>query len=352
MSMELEQSGTESMDMELGQSGIESTDMELGQSGVVRKTNELAIETIHLSKFFGKENQIRAVDNLNLQVRKGEVFGFVGPNGAGKTTTMKMLIGLLEPSEGSGKVAGFDIVREIINIREQTGVLPEPAGFYDNLTARQNLRFYAKLYNIEPEVREKRIVSLLETVDLTRAIDQKIGGFSTGMRKRFGLAQALINEPLVLFLDEPTSGIDPLGAQMMRDLIKDLNRSKEVTVFLSSHSMEEVQEICDRIAIIARGKLLAVGSVEDLRDIVRAKEGVHYLLEVEDIPLSEAAETIKKVEGVQDLEIQGRTLHIHTKMKLRTEIAKAVKKAGGTVSVFEEEEMNLQKLFLKIIEGV
>lgn len=352
MSMELEQSGTESMDMELGQSGIESTDMELGQSGVVRKTNELAIETIHLSKFFGKENQIRAVDNLNLQVRKGEVFGFVGPNGAGKTTTMKMLIGLLEPSEGSGKVAGFDIVREIINIREQTGVLPEPAGFYDNLTARQNLRFYAKLYNIEPEVREKRIVSLLETVDLTRAIDQKIGGFSTGMRKRFGLAQALINEPLVLFLDEPTSGIDPLGAQMMRDLIKDLNRSKEVTVFLSSHSMEEVQEICDRIAIIARGKLLAVGSVEDLRDIVRAKEGVHYLLEVEDIPLSEAAETIKKVEGVQDLEIQGRTLHIHTKMKLRTEIAKAVKKAGGTVSMFEEEEMNLQKLFLKIIEGV
>ena len=172
------------------------------------------------------------------------------------------------------------------------------------------------------------------------------------MRKRFGLAQALINEPSVLFLDEPTSGIDPLGAQMMRDLIKDLNRSKGVTVFLSSHSMEEVQEICDRIAIIARGKLLAVGSVEDLRDIVRAKEGVHYLLEVEDIPLSEAAETIKKVEGVQIIEIQDGTLHVHTKMKLRMEIAKAVKKVGGTVSMFEEEEMNLQKLFLKIIGEV
>lgn len=340
------------MSMELEQSGTESMDMELGQSGIVHEINGFAIETVHLSKVFGKENQIRAVDNLNLQVRKGEVFGFVGPNGAGKTTTMKMLIGLLEPSEGSGKVAGFDIVREIINIREQTGVLPEPAGFYDNLTARQNLRFYAKLYNIESEVREKRIVSLLETVDLTRAIDQKIGGFSTGMRKRFGLAQALINEPLVLFLDEPTSGIDPLGAQMMRDLIKDLNRSKGVTVFLSSHSMEEVQEICDRIAIIARGKLLAVGSVEDLRDIVRAKEGVHYLLEVEDIPLSEAAEAIKKVEGVHALEVQNGILYIHTKMKLRTEIAKAVKKVGGTVSMFEEEEMNLQKLFLKIIEGV
>lgn len=330
---------------------MESIGIELEQNEIIQKTDNFAIETIHLSKIFGKENQIRAVDNLNLQVRKGEVFGFVGPNGAGKTTTMKMLIGLLEPSEGSGKVAGFDIVREVINIRETTGVLPEPAGFYDNLTARQNLRFYAKLYDIEPEVREKRIVNLLETVGLTRAIDQKTGGFSTGMRKRFGLAQALINEPSVLFLDEPTSGIDPLGAQMMRDLIKDLNRSKGVTVFLSSHSMEEVEEICDRIAIIARGKLLAVGSVEDMRDIVRVKEGVHYLLEVQDIPPSEAAEALKNVEGVTALEIQDGTLHVHAKTKLRTEIAKAVKKAGGTISMFEEEEMNLQKLFLKIIEG-
>jgi ABC-2 type transport system ATP-binding protein len=329
-----------------------SMSMELEQSGIVQRTEEFAIETIRLSKSFGKENQIRAVDNLNLQVRKGEVFGFVGPNGAGKTTTMKMLIGLLEPSEGSGKVAGFDIVREVINIRETTGVLPEPAGFYDNLTARQNLRFYAKLYNITSDVREKRIVSLLETVGLTHAIDQKIGGFSTGMRKRFGLAQALINEPLVLFLDEPTSGIDPLGAQMMRDLIKDLNRSKGVTVFLSSHSMEEVEEICDRIAIIARGKLLAVGSVEELRDIVRAKEGVYYLLEVQDLSLPEIAEAVKSVEGVQTFEIQDRTLHVHAKTKLRTEIAKAIKKAGGTISMFEEEEMNLQRLFLKIIEGM
>jgi len=330
---------------------VESMSMELEQSGILQETDEFAIETIHLSKFFGKEKQIRAVDNLNLQVKKGEVFGFVGPNGAGKTTTMKMLIGLLEPSEGSGRVAGFDIVREVINIRETTGVLPEPAGFYDNLTARQNLRFYAKLYNIEPEVREKRIVNLLETVGLTRAIDQKTGGFSTGMRKRFGLAQALVNEPSVLFLDEPTSGIDPLGAQMMRDLIKELNRSKGVTVFLSSHSMEEVEEICDRIAIIAKGKLLAAGSVEDLRDMIREKEGVHYLLEVQDIPLSEAAEAVKNVEGVTAFDIRNRTLHISAKMKLRTEIAKAVKKAGGTVSMFEEEEMNLQKLFLKIIEG-
>ncbi|MDD3041797.1 MAG: ABC transporter ATP-binding protein [Methanosarcinaceae archaeon] len=335
---------------------MELMSMEAGQYegtqkiGLEQNTDELAIEILNLSKFFGKDKEIRAVDSLNLQVKKGEIFGFVGPNGAGKTTTMKMLIGLLEPDEGSGKVAGFDIVREVINIREQTGMLPEPAGFYDNLTARQNLRFYAKLYRIEAGTREKRIETLLETVGLAHAMDQKTGGFSTGMRKRFGLAQALINEPSVLFLDEPTSGIDPLGAQMMRDLIKDLNKNKGVTVFLSSHSMEEVEEICDRIAIIAKGRLLAMGPVEAIRDMVREKEGVKYLLEIQEIPLSKALEAIKGIKGIQALEIQGKILQVHAKVGQRTEIAKAIKEAGGTVSRFEEEEMNLQKLFLKVIE--
>jgi len=148
MSLESESRRMESMSTELITAELEQSQ----QSGILPGIKEFAIETIRLGKSFGKENKIRAVDNLNLQVRKGEIFGFVGPNGAGKTTTMKMLIGLLEPSEGSGKVAGFDIVREVINIRETTGVLPEPVGFYDNLTARQNLRFYAKLYNIAPEV--------------------------------------------------------------------------------------------------------------------------------------------------------------------------------------------------------
>lgn len=201
-------------------------------------------------------------------------------------------------------------------------------------------------------MREKRIVDLLNLVGLEKAIDQKIGGFSTGMRKRFGLAQALINEPSILFLDEPTSGIDPLGAQMMRDLIKDLNQNKGVTVFLSSHSMEEVEEICDRIAIVARGKLLAVGSVEELRAIVKEKEGVNYLLEVQDIPLSATIDAIRSIDGVQITNTQDSTLHIHTNNMPRGEIAKSVKNAGGTISMFEEEEMNLQKLFLKIIEGV
>ncbi len=327
-------------------------------------TYELAIETSKLCKTFGKKKSkslwkreasepIHAVTDLSLEVRKGEVFGFIGPNGAGKTTTMKMLIGLLEPSSGSGKVAGYDIIRQVIDIRERTGVLPEPAGFYDNLTARQNLRFYAKLYDSIPaDTREKRIEDLLETVGIPHAIDQKIGGFSTGMRKRFGLAQALINDPEVLFLDEPTSGIDPLGAQMMRDLIRKLNKSRGVTVFLSSHSMEEVEEICDRLAIIAKGRLLAVGSVEDLRDLVRKKDGVYYLLDVQDMALERAVELVRDMVGVLGVEVLGNTVRVHSKERNGADIARVIVKGGGTLAKLEEQEMNLQKLFLRIVEGV
>ncbi len=311
--------------------------------------DENVIELKSLTKKFGKQNEIIAVDSLSLKVKNGEVFGFVGPNGAGKTTTMKMMIGLLEPTSGTGKVAGFDIVREVINIRETTGVMPEPAGFYDNLTSRQNLRFYAKLYDIETEVREKRIVDLLNVVGLEKAVDQKIGGFSTGMRKRFGLAQALINEPNILFLDEPTSGIDPRGAQMMRDLIKQLSKEKNVTIFLSSHSMSEVEEICDRIAVIEKGKLLAVGTIEDLRNTVREKEGVQYCLEISDIPLRHAVEKLSQIDGIHSVEIMGGMLQVHADVGMRTEIAKTIKQIGGTVSRFEEERMDMQKVFLKLI---
>ena len=313
--------------------------------------DENIIEIRDLTKRFGKQNEIVAVDSLTLNVRRGEVFGFVGPNGAGKTTTMKMLIGLLEPSSGTGKVAGFDIIKEVINIREVTGVLPEPAGFYDNLTARQNLRFYAKLYDIESTLRETRIVDLLEMVGLSGAIDQKTGGFSTGMRKRFGLAQALINEPDILFLDEPTSGIDPKGAQMMRNLVKQLSNEKSVTIFLSSHTMSEVEEICSRIAVIERGKLLAVGTVEELRDKVREKEGVRYVLEISDLSLQDAAERLNGMNGVHDVSINDGVLLVHADMEMRMQIAKTIKLAGGTVSRFEEERMDLQKVFLKLIGG-
>lgn len=309
---------------------------------------ETVIDLNGLTKIFKKAER-PSVDHLTLRVEKGEIFGFVGPNGAGKTTTMKMMIGLLEPTDGAGKVLGYDIVRDVIRIRETTGFLPEPAGFYDHLTARQNLRFYARLYNMDENVREKRIEEILTLVGLERAIDQKIGGFSTGMRKRFGLAQALINEPAVLFLDEPTSGIDPKGAQMMRDLVRTLSREKGVTVFLSSHSMTEVEEICDRIGIMNRGCLIAAGTVEELRDIIRRKEGMRYVLDVSDTTPEKLAESLRLSPGITDVAIEGNRLHIHMKNDDRHTVADIVKNGGGTLLLFEEEKPSLQSIFMKLI---
>ncbi|WP_305064041.1 ABC transporter ATP-binding protein [Methanococcoides sp.] len=308
---------------------------------------EYPIIVNELMKKFGKQNEIVAVNSLSFKVNKGEIFGFIGPNGAGKTTTMKMLIGLLEPTGGEGHVAGFDIVKEIINIRQITGVLPEPAGYYDDLTARQNLRFYASFYDIPDK--EDKIEKLLELLGLSDAIDQKLGGFSTGMRKRFGLAQALINNPEIIFLDEPTSGIDPKGAQMMRDLIVDLSKNKGVTVFLSSHSMEEVEEICDRVAIIKKGSLQAIGSKSELRENIHIINGVYYKLEVEGKQLEELAAMLSSINGVISANVSEDNILLHTKTNNYQEIAKTINSNNWTILKFAEEELSLHDIFLQLI---
>ena len=169
------------------------------------------------------------------------------------------------------------------------------------------------------------------------------------MLKRFGLAQALINEPSILFLDEPTSGIDPLGAQEMRDLVSNLSRDRGVTVFLSSHSMTEVEEICDRIGVISKGRLIAVGTVEELRDKVREKEGVRYLLEVSGLAADEIIGALEQVGSVHSVEVLDCGISLLAEMGARMEIAEVVKRSGGAVSRFEEERMDLQRVFLKLI---
>ena len=190
---------------------------------------------------------------------------------------------------------------------------------------------------------------MLKLVGLGHAIDQKIGGFSTGMLKRFGLAQALINEPSILFLDEPTSGIDPLGAQEMRDLVRKLKLERGVTVFLSSHSMTEVEEICDRIGVISKGRLIAVGTVEELRDKVREREGVRYLLEVSGLAAKEVALALEQIGSVRSVEVSDGGLRLLADVGVRMEIAEVVKRSGGVVTRFEEERMDLQRVFLRLI---
>jgi ABC-2 type transport system ATP-binding protein len=234
------------------------------------------IETEGLTKKYGLQI---AVNNLTLQIQEGEVFGFLGPNGAGKTTTLLMFLGLTEPTSGKVRVFGFDPTRDPLRVKEKVGYLPENVGFYDDMDARQNLCYVARLNRIRDTVSFKRIDELLKLVGLVEEAGKKVGTYSKGMRQRLGIAEVLVKEPQIVFLDEPTIGLDPDGTNRMLDLIRALSREKNITVFLSSHLLEQVQKICDRVGIMIKGSLVAVGPIEELAKKKLGVEKEHYTLE-------------------------------------------------------------------------
>jgi ABC-2 type transport system ATP-binding protein len=234
------------------------------------------IETEGLTK---KYDSYTAVDSLTLQIREGEVFGFLGPNGAGKTTTLLMFLGLTEPTSGKVRVSGLDPAREPLRIKEKVGYLPENVGFYDDMDARQNLRYVARLNRIPDDISAKRIGELLKMVGLLEEAGKKVGTYSKGMRQRLGIAEVLVKDPKIVFLDEPTIGLDPDGTNRMLELIRSLSKEKHITVFLSSHLLEQMQKICDRVGIMIKGKLVAVGPIEELAKKKLGVEREHYTLE-------------------------------------------------------------------------
>ncbi|MBU1183615.1 MAG: ABC transporter ATP-binding protein [Proteobacteria bacterium] len=230
-----------------------------------------------LTKLYGTQT---AVDRLTLSVAQGEVFGFLGPNGAGKTTTMLMLLGLTEPTSGTVRVCGFDPARDPLKVKEIIGYLPEHVGFYEDMDARQNLRYIARLNDIPDRISTARIDRLLEEVDLAGEATKKVGSYSKGMRQRLGIAEVLIKEPKVVFLDEPTIGLDPDGTNRMLDLIQALSRERQMTIFFSSHLLDQVQQISDRIGIMIKGKLVAAGPLAELAQRgLGLEEGEAYTLE-------------------------------------------------------------------------
>lgn len=234
------------------------------------------IETEGLTKRYGPQT---AVNNLTLRIREGEVFGFLGPNGAGKTTTLLMFLGLTEPTSGKVRVCGFDPTREPLHVKEKIGFLPENVGFYDDMDARQNLRYVARLNRIPDKVSAPRIDEWLKEVGLFEEAEKKVGNYSKGMRQRLGIAEALIKEPKLIFLDEPTIGLDPDGTNRMLDLIHSLSREKNITIFLSSHLLDQVQRICDRVGIMIKGDLVAMGPIEELAKKKLGVDKEDYTLE-------------------------------------------------------------------------
>jgi ABC-2 type transport system ATP-binding protein len=219
------------------------------------------IETQELTKVYGEQV---AVDHLNLKINEGEVFGFLGPNGAGKTTTLLMLLGLSEPTSGKAWVCGFDPTREPLKVKRLVGYLAENVGFYDDMNAIQNLLFISRLNGIPDDLASNKIKELLKIVDLEVDPKKKVGEYSRGMRQRLGIAEVLLKDPQVIFLDEPTLGLDPDGSLQMLELIRSLSRDKKITVFFSSHLLDQVQKISHRVGIMIKGHLVAVGRIEDL----------------------------------------------------------------------------------------
>jgi ABC-2 type transport system ATP-binding protein len=218
------------------------------------------IEVLGLTKYYGK---FLAVDKINFHVKKGEFFGFLGPNGAGKTTTIKMLVGLAKPSDGTAKIDKKDILKQIVEIKKTIGVVTEDSNLYDELSVADNLRFVGQLYGVSRLEREKRIEELLKRLGLENKRDVKFAKLSKGMKRKVTIAAALVHKPQILFLDEPTTGLDVLSARILRAMIKELNKMG-VTIFLTTHYIEEAEQLCDTIAIIVNGRIKTVDTPKSL----------------------------------------------------------------------------------------
>jgi ABC-2 type transport system ATP-binding protein len=221
------------------------------------------IQTEGLTK---KYNGRPAVDRLTFYVNEGEIFGFLGPNGAGKTTTLLMLLGLTEPTEGDASVVGVNPTRDPITVKRLIGYLPENIGFYRDLNARESLRFIAELNSIDPKEAEDRIDAALATVGLDKEAEKAVEAYSRGMRQRLGIAEVLVKDPKVAFLDEPTLGLDPDATNRMMALIENLARERKMTILLSSHLLHQAQKICHRVGIMIEGRMVAQGPMKELAD--------------------------------------------------------------------------------------
>ena len=222
------------------------------------------IHTDNLSKHYGKGNMIKAVDELSIDVYEGETFGLLGPNGAGKTSTVRLLNCIIKPTSGTATVNGFDILKDEIDVKRVTGLLAESPGLYEKLSAFEFLEFMGSLYDVPNNILPRRIEDLLKLFNLYDRRDYLLEGFSRGMKQKVLIAAAIIHDPPILFLDEPTSTLDPRAALMVKDLIKTLSENANKTIFICSHILPIVEELCDRVGIINQGKLVAIGTIDEI----------------------------------------------------------------------------------------
>jgi len=304
-----------------------------------------AIQTSNLSRHFGT---IKAVDHLTLNVPRGIIFGFLGPNGAGKTTTINLLLGLLEPAEGSAKVLGFDCSTQSDLVRKHTGALFEHSGLYERLSVKDNLEFYARIWRLPRGLRTSRIHQLLNHFALWDRRDQIASKLSRGMQRKLALARAFIHQPTLVFLDEPTSGLDPIAAAHLHDDLLAFCRTEEATVFLTTHNLPEAEKICSQVAVISNGRLLTQGSVDEL-----CKAKMVHQIEVIGSDFDEMLlSTLASSRGVLSAKGDRGRLILEVDEKADpASLSHAIISSGGRVEEFRRVRSSLEDVFLALMEG-
>jgi len=308
--------------------------------------NGYIIEVKNLTKNFG---EFTAVDDISFDVKKGEIFGLLGPNGAGKSTTLRVLSTLSRPSKGTATIGGYDTVKNDTEVRKLIGIVSEKMIIYNRLTAKENLWFFGSLFNIPKETLSKRIDDLLELVNLTKWKDAQVGTFSTGMRQRMNVVRALLNMPQVLFLDEPTLGLDPQSSVEIRDFIKKLNQENGTTVIITTHMMVDADLLCDRIAIVDHGKIIALDTSTNLKKIISGGDTMIIKLEIANLTpdLLSAVKTLKCIDAVTQENSTRVHLIVHGEEAFDS-IVDTVRERNGKITSMENLQPTLEDVFLHI----
>lgn len=301
------------------------------------------IEARGLLKLYGAT---RAVDAIDLSVRRGEIFGLLGPNGAGKTTTILMMLGLTETSGGSVNVLGFDPVRQPLEVKRRVGYLPDAVGFYDHLTARENLLYTARLLAIPRRETDARIMEAMRSVQLADVVDKRVSTYSRGMRQRLGIAEIVMKRAEVAILDEPTSGLDPHATFELLEMIRGLKKAG-VAVLISSHLLDRVQSVCDRVALFNHGKIALMGTVVELANQVLGA-GHPILVEASGVDVPAA---LRGIEGLQQVVPEGvGSWKVVADREIRATVAKRIVAAGGSLTRLAELQPSLEEVYTRYFE--
>ncbi len=304
------------------------------------------IETNKLTKVYGKTT---VVDDVNLKIDEGQIFGFLGPNGAGKTTTILMLLGLTTPTSGSAHISGFDSTREALKVKRIAGYIPEKVGFYNDLSARYNLLYTANLNGIFGQKADQGVDKALEDVGLKDKAEEIVAHYSKGMKQRLAIADILVKQPKVAFLDEPTTGIDPAGITQILDLISNIAKNNNMTIVMSSHQLSQIQRICSHVGIMSKGHLISEGSIAELS---KNAGGNKVIIEVQLAEITQdIVDAIKAIKGVLTVEREENSLNITSYVDLRRDISKAISDKNGLITAMKLQSYALEDIYMKILKG-